>query len=81
MLFWCFSLVAFHNFSLCLIFVNLITMCLCVSPWVYPAWDSLCFLDSGGYCLSQVREVFDYSLFKYFLLSFFSPLTSGHLPL
>ena len=43
-----------------------------VSPWVYPVWDSLCFLDLGGYFLSNVREVFDYNLFRYFLCSFLS---------
>ena len=43
-----------------------------VSPWVYPVWDSLCFLDLAGYFLSHVREVFDYNLFKYFLRSFLS---------
>ena len=46
-----------------------------VSPWVYPAWDSLCFLHLGGYFLSHVREVFDYNLFKYFLGSFLSSLS------
>ena len=35
-----------------------------VSPWVYPAWDSLCFLDLGGYFLSHVREVFYYNLIR-----------------
>ena len=44
----------------------------CVSPWVYRAWDSLHFLDLGAYFLSHVREVFDYNLFKYFLVSFLS---------
>ena len=44
----------------------------CVSPWVYPAWDSLHFLDLGGYFLSHVREVFNYNLFKYFLGYFLS---------
>ena len=43
-----------------------------VSPWVYSVWDSLRFLDLGGYFLSHVREVFDYNLFKYFLWSFLS---------
>ena len=43
-----------------------------VSLWVYPAWDSLRFLDLGGYFPSHVREVFDYNLFKYFLGSFLS---------
>ena len=41
-----------------------------VFPWVYPAWDSLCFLDLGGYFPSHVMEVFNYTLFKYFLGSF-----------
>ena len=68
-----FSLAAFNNFSLSLIFANLIIMCLWrVSPWVYPVWDSLHFLDLGGYFLSHVREVFDYNLFNYFLGSFLS---------
>ena len=43
-----------------------------VSPWVFTVWDSLRFLDLGGYFLSHVREVFDYNLFKYFLGSFLS---------
>ena len=41
-----------------------------VSPWVYPVWNSLSFLDLGGYFLSHVREIFVYNLFKYFLRSF-----------
>ena len=44
----------------------------CVSPWVYPAWASLHFLDLGGYFFSHVREFFNYNLFKYFLRSFLS---------
>ena len=28
----------------------------CVSPWVYPVWDSLCFLDLIDYCLSYVGD-------------------------
>ena len=43
-----------------------------VSPCVYSAWDSLRFLDLGGYFLSHVREVFNYNLLKYFLGSFLS---------
>ena len=42
----------------------------CVSPWIYPVWDSLCFLDLIDYFLSHVREVFDYNLCKYFLRPF-----------
>src|SRR5574341_413063 len=67
----CFSLAAFNICSLCLIFVNLINMCLGgVSPWVYPVWDSLGFLDLGDYFLPHFREVFNYYLLKYFLMVF-----------
>ena len=66
-----FSLAAFNICSLCLIFVNLINMCLWgVSPWVYSVWDSLGFLDLGDYFLSQFREVFNYYLLKDFLMVF-----------
>ena len=41
-----------------------------VSPWVYPVWDSLGFLDLGGYFLPHFREVFNYYLLKYFLMAF-----------
>ena len=39
-------------------------------PWVYPVWDSLGFLDLGDYFLPHFREVFNYYLFKYFLMVF-----------
>ena len=39
------------------------------SPWVYPAWNSLCFLDVVDYFLFHMREVFSYYLFKYFHIS------------
>ena len=39
-----------------------------VSPWVYPLWDSLGFLDLGDYFLPHFREVYNYYLFKYFLM-------------
>ena len=42
----------------------------CVSPSIYPVWDSLCFLDLIDYFFSQIREVFNYNLFKYFLSLF-----------
>ena len=42
----------------------------CVSPWVCSVWDSLCFLDLGGYFLSHVRDVFSYHVFKYVLCPF-----------
>ena len=41
-----------------------------VSSWVYPVWDSLGFLDLGGYFLPHFREVFNYYLLKYFLMVF-----------
>ena len=41
-----------------------------VSPWVYPVWDSLGFLDLGDYFLPHFREVLNYYLLKYFLMVF-----------
>ena len=41
-----------------------------VSPWVYPVWDSLGFLDLGDDFLPHFREVFNYYLLKYFLMVF-----------
>ena len=41
-----------------------------VSPWVYPVWDSLGYLDLGGYFLRHFREVLSYYLLEYFLMAF-----------
>jgi len=41
-----------------------------VSPWVYPVWDSLGFLDLGDYFLTHFRDVFNYYLLNYFLMVF-----------
>ena len=41
-----------------------------ISLWVYPVWDSLGFLDLGGYFLPHFSEVFNYYLLKYFLMAF-----------
>ena len=41
-----------------------------VSPWVYPVWDPLCLLDLTGYFCFHVGEIFNYNLFKKFLISF-----------
>ena len=41
-----------------------------VSPWVYPVWDSLGFLDLCDYFLPHFREVFNYYLLEYFLMAF-----------
>ena len=69
--FCCFSLAAFNICSLCLIFNNFINMCLWVFwPWVYPVWDSLGFMDLGGYFLPHFRKVFDYYVLNYFLMPF-----------
>ena len=43
-----------------------------VSPWVYPVWDSLGFLDLGDYFCPHFREVFNYYLLQYFLRVFLS---------
>ena len=66
----CFSFSAFNILSLCLVLVRLISMSWCVSPWVYPVWDSLCLLDLIDYFLSHVGEIFNYNLFKNFLIPF-----------
>ena len=75
MLFVAFPLLAFNIYSFCLIFTRLFHMCLGVlaintSPWVYSVWDSLGFLDLGGYFLHCFREVSNYYLLKYFLMAF-----------
>ena len=41
-----------------------------ISPWVYPVWDSLGFLDLCDYFLPHFREVFSYYLPEYFLMAF-----------
>ena len=40
------------------------------SPCLYPVWVFLHFLELGDYFVSNIREVFNYHLFKYFLVSF-----------
>ena len=67
----CFSLAAFNICSLCLIFVNLINMCLglfCLGFILFG--DSLGFLALGDYFLPHFRDVFNYYLLKYFLMVF-----------
>ena len=41
-----------------------------VSPWVYPVWDSLFLLELIGYFVFHVGEIFNYNLFKNFLIPF-----------
>ena len=53
---------------------------LCVSVYptlVYPAWDSLCFLDMDDCFLSHVREVLSYCLFRMFSHVLFLSCPSG----
>ena len=56
--------------------LNFCQFCYCVSwcvpPWVYPAWEPLCFLDLDDNFLSHVQEVFSFLFFKYFLRAFLS---------
>ena len=70
MLFVAFSLVAFNILSLYLTFVSLINMCLIMFLLGFILYGTLCFLDLDDYFLSQVREVFNFDLFKYFLRAF-----------
>ena len=71
----CFSLTAFNICSLYLIFISVINMCLSVCFLEFFLYETLSFLVLIHYFLSQVREVFDYNLFRYFprlfLLLFF----------
>ena len=53
-------------------FIYVFNFCLSCVFLLYPAWDSLCFLDLVDYLPSHISEVFSYYLFKYFLRSFLS---------
>ena len=67
----CFFFLLLLIFVLCVWSLLIWLICvLGVSPWVYPIWDSLGFLDLGDYFLPHVREVFKYYLLKYFLMVF-----------
>ena len=52
-------------------------MSCCVSAWIFPVWDSLCFLDLIDNFLSHIKEVFNFKLFKYFLIPFLFLFFSG----
>ena len=66
----CFSLAAFIICSLCLIFVNLINICLGVFRLGLILLGLSGFLDLGEYFLPHFREVFNYYLLKYFFMVF-----------
>ena len=42
----------------------------CVSPCIYPVWDSLHLLDLIDYFLFPIGKIFYYNLFKIFLIPF-----------
>ena len=48
-----------------------------VSPWVYPVWDSLGFLDLGDYFLPHFREVSTIISSNIFSWPFFLSSSSG----
>ena len=84
----CFSLAAFNICSLCLIFVNLINMCLEVFCFGFILFGTMGFLDLGDYFLPYFGEVSNYYLLKCFLMAFLSPSSGtpmiqmlGHLTL
>ena len=65
-----FFLAAFNICYLCLIFLNLIKICLGVFCLGFILFGTLGFLDLGDYFLPHFREVFNYYLLKYFLMVF-----------
>ena len=66
----CFSVAAFNILSLCLVFVSLISMCLGVFLLRFILYRTLCLLDLSDYFLFRVGEIFNYNLFKVFLIPF-----------
>ena len=48
-----------------------------VSPWVYPVWDSLGFLDLDGYFLPYFRDIFNITFSSIFSWPFFLSSSSG----
>ena len=72
----CFSLAAFNIFSLYLILLVWLICILACSPWVCTVWDSLGFLDFGGYFHPHFRKVFNYYS-NIFSCPFFLSYSSG----
>ena len=65
-----FSLAVFNIFSLYLVFVSLISMCLVMSLLGFILYGTLHFLDLIDYFLFHVGEIFNDNLFKNFLILF-----------
>ena len=66
----CFSLAAFNILSFYLVFVSLLSMCLGVFLLGFILYGTLCLLDLIDYFFFQVGKIFNYNLFKSFLISF-----------
>ena len=49
----------FSFFSFLLVWLICVSVCMehCVSPWLYPIWDSLCFLDLTDYQLLMAQSL------------------------
>ena len=73
----CFSLAAFNILSLCLDFVSLISICLGVFLLGFILYGTVCLLGLIDYFLFHVGEIFNYNLFKNFLIPFFFSSSSG----
>ena len=73
----CFSLAAFNLLSLCLVFVSLIIMCLGVFLLGFILYGTLCLLDLIDYFHFHVQEIFNYNLFKIFLIPVFLSSSSA----
>ena len=73
----CFSLAAFNILSLCLAFVNLISICLGVFLLGFILYGTLCLLDLIDSLLFHVGEIFNYNLFKNFLILYFFSSSFG----
>ena len=66
----CCSLAAYNIFSLCLLFVSLISMYLGMFLLGFILYGTLRLLDLIDYFLFHVREIFNYNLFKNFVIPF-----------
>ena len=62
--------------SLAAVFISLTNVCQCGSPWVYPVWDSLSFLDLGGYFFPMLGK-FSSRIWNIFSYLFFSSSSPG----
>ena len=65
----CFSLAAFNIHSLCLVFVSLISMCLGMFLLGFILYGTLC-VSWTWLTISFSGEIFNYNLFKIFLIPF-----------